>query len=244
MRRLMFFTILVLISFSLYSKTDVSKIVDKIDKLYRYNTTHSIVYMDIITPNWQRTLEMEMWTKGKDKALIKILSPAKEKGIKTLKNGNNLWNYLPKVDKVIKIPPSMMMSSWMGSDFTNDDLVKEFTFKEDYSFNLTGEDSLYFYIECLPHKDVPVVWSKVDLTVRKEDTIPVKTVFLDEKNKEIREIIYKDIRKVGKEKIPFVIEVIPKKKEGRKTVLRYKTLEINVPIKDNLFTLSGLRKAR
>ncbi len=227
----------------LYAQTDINSIIDKIDKLYRYQTTHSVVYMDIITPNWKRTLEMEMWTKGKDKALIKILSPAKERGIKTLKNGNNLWNYLPKVDKTIKIPPSMMMSSWMGSDFTNDDLVREFSFKDDYSFSLSSEDSLYYYIDCIPRKDLPVLWSKVEMTIRKSDTIPVKMVFLDDNGKEIREIIYSDIRKIKNEKVPFVIEVISKKKKGRKTVLRYKSLEIDVPVSDNLFSLAGLRRS-
>lgn len=105
------------------SELNVREIVKQIDELYRSESSYSELEMEIITPHWERTLKMKAWSKGMEKTFIRILAPAKEKGMVTLRIGNEMWNYLPKTNKVIKVPPSMMMSSWMGSDFTNDDLV-------------------------------------------------------------------------------------------------------------------------
>lgn len=118
------------------ANAEVTEIVKKIDELYRSATSSGEMEMEIITPNWQRTLRMKVWSKGMDKTFIRILEPQKEKGVATLRLGNEMWNFLPNVNKVIKIPPSMMMSSWMGSDFTNDDLVSEFTLLEDFTYKL------------------------------------------------------------------------------------------------------------
>ena len=109
-------------------------ILDRIDDLYRGKSSHAIMRMAVVTENWTRELELESWSMGKEKSLMRILSPRKEKGTATLKSGKQMWNYLPKVDRVIKIPSSMMGSSWMGSHFTNDDLVKESRMAEDYDF--------------------------------------------------------------------------------------------------------------
>ena len=120
--------------------------------------------MEIVTPHWQRTMAMDAWSIGMDKTFIRIKSPAKDKGIATLRIENEMWNYLPKTNKVIKVPPSMMMSSWMGSDFTNDDLVREFSLFEDYSYEMirpeNAVDSL-LYVNCIPREDLPVVWGNV-----------------------------------------------------------------------------------
>jgi outer membrane lipoprotein-sorting protein len=126
------------------------EIVKKVDELYRAETSKALVEMEIVTSHWERTLKMNIWSKGMDKTFIRILEPKKERGVATLRIGTEMWNYLPKTDKVIKIPPSMMMSSWMGSDFTNDDLVKEFTFLESYHFEMVtienpDEGVLYCY---------------------------------------------------------------------------------------------------
>ena len=111
---------------------DVQRIVERMDKLYRAETSYAEVEMDIVTPHWERTLTMRMWTEGMDRTFIYITSPKKDAGIATLRKGTEMWNYFPKINKVMKVPPSMMMGSWMGSDFTNDDLVKESSYTEDY----------------------------------------------------------------------------------------------------------------
>jgi len=119
---------------------DVKAIVKRMDELYRSDTSQTNMEMQIVTPHWERTLSLRVWTEGMDKTFIRIDAPKKEKGVTTLRIGNEMWNYLPKTNKVIKVPPSMMMGSWMGSDFTNDDLVKESSMLNDYSYDLIVPD--------------------------------------------------------------------------------------------------------
>ena len=152
--------------------SDILKIVEKMEKLYRSNSSYAEMEMQIITPHWERTLSLKAWSQGTDKMFILIVSPQKEEGTATLRIGNEMWNYLPKTNKVMKIPPSMMSSSWMGSDFTNDDLVKEISLTKDYEFSDVTpsemKDSL-IYIEFIPKQDVPIVWAKIITIVRKDD---------------------------------------------------------------------------
>ena len=128
-------------SFSVFAESSVEELLDQMDRLYRSDSSHATIEMQIVTENWERTTIMEVWSRGMDDTLIKILSPRKDKGIKTLKHGNQMWNYFPKINKVLKVPPSMMMNSWMGSDFTNDDLVKENTLADDYLSKLEPHPS-------------------------------------------------------------------------------------------------------
>ncbi len=241
MKRIIFIVLFLIFVNGLFG--DALSIVKKVDKMYRYNSTHAIIEMNIITPNWERTMEMEIWTKGVDKTFIKILKPAKEKGITTLRIGKDMWNYLPKTDKVIKIPPSMMMASWMGSDFTNDDLVKEFTFEKDYIFEIAEENDSIVIVKCNPRPDLPVIWSYIKVGVRKKDTIPIYENFYDEDNNIIREMLFKDIKIFQGVKLPSVLELIPMNKEGHKTVIKYKNLEFNKRISDKIFSLKNLKKA-
>lgn len=221
------------------------KIVEKVDELYRATTSEALVEMEISTPHWQRTLKMRIWTEGTEKTFIRILEPKKEKGIATLRIGTEMWNYLPKINKVMKIPPSMMMSSWMGSDFTNDDLVKEFTFVESYHFEMTSvenpEDGV-LYVKCIPKENLPIVWGHIVIAVRESTYIPLWQKNYDEKGKLMREITFKDISTFGDRKIPSVMELVPVTKEGHKTVLRYLEAQFDVPIGHDIFTLRNLRK--
>jgi outer membrane lipoprotein-sorting protein len=155
---------------------DVEEVVRKIDELYRASSSYSRLEMEIVTTHWQRTLDMNIWTEGKEKTFIRILSPPKEKGVATLRLKTEMWNYLPRANKVIKIPPSMMMSSWMGSDFNNDDLVKEFTLLDDYTYNLVRPQDAkpdLLYVEFRPKENLPIVWEKIVTAVEKERLIPV-----------------------------------------------------------------------
>lgn len=223
------------------------QIVDDIDKLYRSASSYSEIEMEIITPHWQRTLKMKCWTQGMDKTLIRILSPQKEKGVATLRIKNQMWNYLPKTNKVIKVPPSMMMNSWMGSDFTNDDLVKEFSLFEDYTYELTTVDSAadsVIYINCIPREDLPIVWGNIVIAARKSDHIPIWQKYYDEKGKLIRTLTYKEIKTFGSHTLPSVMEMIPHTKKGHKTIIRYLRLDFDTPVDDNIFSLRNLRAAR
>ena len=155
------------------SNLDPEKILDNVDDIYRSNASHGIITLAVTTVNWQRTLTLEQWSKGQDKTLIKVLKPKKEKDLATLRVDNNVWNYMPKVKRVIKIPSSMMSSSWMGSHFTNDDLVKQSRMTENYTFSITfegmREEKNIVEITCLPKKNAAVVWGKVVVTIQDGD---------------------------------------------------------------------------
>ena len=246
--RIIFLVVLVLpstgLSEDIDSDTVLKKIVKKIDELYRSKSSYSEMEMTISTPHWERTLTMNVWTEGMEKTFIRILSPAKEKGIATLRIGNEMWNYLPKTDKVMKIPPSMMMSSWMGSDFTNDDLVKEISLIDDYDYKIISppdaNDSL-LYIELVPHENVAIVWGKIITAVRESDFLPVEEKFYDEKGKLMRVMNFLEIKKLGGKTLPTLLEVIPQNKEGNKTVIRYNKAQFDIELDDNIFSLRNLK---
>ncbi|MFH1335203.1 MAG: outer membrane lipoprotein-sorting protein [Candidatus Zixiibacteriota bacterium] len=223
---------------------DVQEIVHQVDQLYRSRFSYSEVEMEIVTPHWQRTLSMQAWTQGMDQTFIRITAPDKEKGMATLRIKNEMWNYLPKTNKVIKIPPSMMMSSWMGSDFTNDDLVKEFSLYDDFSYQLIpsekgSEDTIL--INCIPRPDLPVVWHNIVIAVRKEDHLPVWQKYYNEKGQLMRILNYSDVKKFGTRTLPATMEMIPQREEGHKTVIRYLTLDFDRKINPEVFSLRNLR---
>ncbi len=238
-----------LFAFPLFAQThlsdeDIHKIVERIDELYRANSSYSVMEMDIVTPHWERTLKMKIWTEGKKKTFIRITAPAKEQGVGTLRIGNEMWNYLPKTNKVIKVPPSMMMSSWMGSDFNNDDLVKEFTMVDDYTYQLItppNPEPGLLYIRFIPKEGLPIVWGKIIISARAEDYIPVQENYYDDKGKLMRVMNFKDIKVFDGRKIPSVLELIPQTEEGHKTVLRYIEAKFNLDIGNDVFTLRHLR---
>lgn len=163
---------------------DPKKILDGVDDLYRSNSSHGIITLSVKTVNWQRALTLEQWSKGEDKSLLKILKPKKEKGLATLRVNNNVWNYMPKVKRVVKIPSSMMSSSWMGSHFTNDDLVKQSRMTEDYTFSITFEGmhdgKEIIEVTCLPNNEAAVVWGKIEVVVYADNYIPLRMIYYDE----------------------------------------------------------------
>jgi len=220
-------------------------IVKKVDELYRATTSEALVEMQIITPHWQRTLKMNAWSEGMDKTFIRILEPKKEQGMATLRIGTEMWNFLPKTNKVIKIPPSMMMSSWMGSDFTNDDLVKEFTFLESYLFEMTSPENPennVLYVKCIPKEDLPIVWGHIIVAVQEGTYMPLWQKYYDEKGKLMREMTFKEVKPFGEREIPSVMELISTTKEGHKTVLHYLEAKFDIQLDEDIFTLRNLRR--
>ena len=225
-------------------ETDVRAIVKEIDELYRAESSYSEFEMEIQTPHWQRTLAGIAWSQGMDKTFLRLTAPRKEKGVATLRIENEMWNYLPKTEKVIKVPPSMMMSSWMGSDFTNDDLVKEFSLFDDYTYEETtvedASDDL-IYINCIPREDLAIVWGNIIIAVQRDGHIPAWQRYYDEKGVLMRVLSYSEPREFGGRLIPAVLEMVPTTKEGHKTVIRYLKLEFNVDAGDGIFSLRHLQ---
>ncbi len=225
------------------------EIIRRMDTLMRGDTSAGIYEMTVRDPNWERTLRLKVWEKRKEKkTFIRILSPPKEEGIGTLKIGFEMWNYLPKVEKTIKVPPSMMMQAWMGSDFTNDDLVKESSIVEDYLHRLTGEVKMdgfdAYRIEAVPKPDAPVVWDKILYWVRKGDYVPLRQEFYSERGELIRVMTFSEIKETGGRVIPTLWRMRPVKKEGKETVLRIIDVEFNKSIDEDVFTLRNLTRVR
>jgi len=226
---------------------DVKEVVGRIDQLYRTDASYSEVEMEISTPHWQRTLTMKVWTKTNEKTFIRILSPPREEGIATLRLGNEMWNFLPRANKVIKIPPSMMMSSWMGSDFTNNDLVNEYTLLDDYRSEFVQPDDAkpeLLYVSLKPKEGLPVIWAEIIVAVGKGDYTPIWERYYDERDRLMRIIYFKDLKQFGGRVIPSVMEVVPQEKEGQKTVLRYLHAEFDAEIPDEIFSSRNLRARR
>ncbi|MBI4843839.1 MAG: outer membrane lipoprotein-sorting protein [Nitrospirae bacterium] len=230
-----------------YDVLTVDEIVDKMDKLYRSKTSRGQIEMMIASENWERTLTMDIWSEGLDMTFIRIKSPKKDTDIATLRMKNEMWNYFPKINKVMKVPPSMMMSSWMGSDFTNDDLVKESSMREDYTGRLiTSEvaDTANYYIELIPKADIPTVWAKIILVVSKGDYLPVRETYYDEKGQKMRIMEFSEPKTFSGRKIPSVLVMKPLNKPGKKTVIKYIDLEFDIKLEPDIFTLRNLQRMK
>ena len=226
---------------------DVETIIKKIDQLYRSESSRADIEMHIVTPHWERTLAMKVWSKGMDKTFIRITAPKKEQGVATLRIGNEMWNYLPKTNKTMKIPPSMMMGSWMGSDFTNDDLVRESSMLDDYTYQyVTPEDASpgHLYVQLVPKEDSPIVWGKIVAAVQSDDYTPVWQRFYDEKGELMRIMNFKEIKTFGDKALPSMVEIIPQNKEGHKTVVRWVNATFDSDVDDKIFTRRNLQKRR
>ncbi|MBD3370904.1 outer membrane lipoprotein-sorting protein [Candidatus Fermentibacteria bacterium] len=235
--------ILVSVGLALASGPSLEQTISFLDSLYRSESSYSEMKMHITTPNWERTLEMKVWTEGMDKTFIRIVSPPREAGMATLRIGNEMWNYLPNTNSIMRIPPSMMMGSWMGSDFTNDDLVRETTFFDDYDYAWTriGDSREgMLYIELTPHSDAPVVWGKVICCVREKDLLPVWMRYYDEDGDLMRVMNYGEYAEMGGRTIPTVMELVPQDEEGS-TTLTFLEADFDIGVDPNIFSMRNLR---
>ena len=228
------------------SNLDPEIILNNVDDIYRSNTSHGILTLSVKTSNWQRSLTLEQWSKGNDMHLLKVLKPKKEKDLATLRVDNNVWNYMPKVKRVVKIPSSMMSSSWMGSHFTNDDLVKQSRMVIDYNFSITYEglrDGVDIVeISCIPKKNAAVVWGKVEVIVYRNDFIPLNIVYYDEDLKLSRTLKFSNIQVLGGKKIPLQMMMVPTDEPEESTAILWEKIEFDIVIKDDFFSLRKLQE--
>ena len=202
--------------------------------------------MTVKTPRWQRALELQAWIDRPRRSFIRILGPAKEAGIASLRIGAEMWNYLPTVERTIKIPPSMMMQPWMGSDFTNDDLVKESSLVDDYTHRIIGSDTVggtpSYVVESTPKPDAPVVWGRIVFRVRKADFLPVREEFYDERGALVRVMSFSDVRSLGGRTVPTRWEMRPVGKPENVTTVVMTSAIYDAPISSDIFTQRNLTK--
>ncbi len=227
-------------------KVDVDAVVAHFEDLYRSDTSEADVELIITKPRRTRTMRMQIWTRGKEHALIVITAPPREKDTATLKVERNLWNYLPRIRRTIRIPPSMMLASWMGSDFTNDDLVREASFVDDYSYEFLGEtenpEGWLIRFDAKP--DVPGLWSRFDLIVDRQDLLPLRAEYFDRRGDSARMLHWSDVKVLDGRKLPVHMTLIPNDKPDQKTELIYHDLKFNTEVPERMFSLSELERRR
>jgi outer membrane lipoprotein-sorting protein len=225
-----------------------TEIVTKADQKVRGETNQGSMKMTIVRPSWTREMSMKTWSKGTEFSLILVTAPARDKGTAFLKREQEIWNWQPSIDRVIKLPPSMMMQSWLGSDFTNDDLIRESSVVEDYTHRLIGSETIEgldaYKIEMIPKEDAPVVWGKLLVWIDKEDFIQLKTEFYDEDDYLVNTMLGKNIKMMGGKKLASLLEVIPADEEGNKTMVEYLELEFDQPIPESFFSLQNMKRVK
>ncbi len=222
-----------------------TEIVKQADDKMRGQTSQAEMIIRTVRPGWSRELAVKTWMKGNSLAIILIQAPVKDKGIVFLKRGKEVWNWMPRLERSIKLPPSMMSQSWMGTDFTNDDLVRESSIVIDYNHTLAGDTVVAgrdcHIIEMMPKPDAPVVWSKLIVCIDKKDYLELYTRFFDDDGKLVNILLASDIKKMDGRLIPTRLEMIPADKKNQKTEIVYTYILFNKPIDDQLFTLENMR---
>ncbi len=222
----------------------VEELLDATDDAQRGTSSHGFMTMHVKTDRYERTMKMEVWSRGTDDSLVRILEPAKEKGVSTLKVGDNMWNYLPKVDRTLKIAGAALSGSWMGSHFTNDDLVKQSRMKEDYTYALTAEPgagSDVYVIELVPKPDAPVVWGKVVVKVG-ADKQPREITYWDEKGELVRTMGFHDVKDMSGRTFPTRMRIEPADDPGGFPEVTSGGREFDVALDDRLFSLQALKR--
>ena len=234
-------------SFSV-SAIEVKELIHHIDQLWRGETSSSNMTMTVKTQRYERSMTMEAWSRGKDFSLVVIRQPIKDKGIATLKVEENIWNYLPKIDRVTKVPSSMMSGSWMGSHFTNDDLVKESTFEDDYTSSITFEgtrDGVAIYeLTSIPKVDAAVVWGKVVMQIEQKTLAPHRALYYDEEGILIRTMTFDQPQQINKLTVPMRLTLQPEDKPEESTVIVYKEIKLDIPLEETFFSLQNLQRRR
>ncbi len=225
---------------------DVDSLLRRFDEMYESSGTMAVVEIEITRPGKTRSLRMRSWSKGADKALIVIDAPSRDAGTATLKVERNLWNYLPKISRTIRVPASLMMGSWMGSDLTNDDLVRESSYGEDYEAALIGpsEDPPGWIVDLKARPEIPGLWERVEIVFSRDQLVPVRSRYFDRKGRLARTMHLDEIKTIGDKLVATRIMVEPEREPGKRTVLRYLEVNFDVELDENLFSLAQLERRR
>ena len=232
----------------LLNAQNATEIIRKADEKARGKTSTASITIQIVRPNWTREMKVKAWTKGNDLSMILVNEPVKDKGVVYLKRKKEVWNWIPSIERNIKLPPSMMSQSWMGTDFTNDDLVKEASMVEDYTHSIVGDTVIdqrpCYKIQLLPKPASVVVWGRLLMCVDKKDNLMLYVEYYDEDGKLINTMKTSDIKILGGRLLPARMEMIPADKRNIKTVLIYNSLEFDKPIDDSFFTSQNMPRVK
>ena len=215
------------------------QIIEKADQNMQGESNISTMTMTIKRPAWERTVGFKNWVKGRDLALTLVTEPAKEKGQAFLKRKNDMWNYVPSIGRLVKLPPSMMSQGWMGSDYTNDDILNESSLVQDFTQEIisTGDfqGSKCYQLRLTPLENSNVVWGKIITWVSCTDFIFLKSEYYDENQALVRTETAGDIKIMDGRKIPTILEIIPADEPQNRTIVKIQSMDFDVKIDDNFF---------
>jgi len=218
------------------------------DKFNGEMSGYSVMSMTIVRPTWQRTIEFKSWAMENDYALTLITAPAREKGQTFLKRGSEMWSWNPTINRLIKLPPSMMSQGWMGSDYTNDDILRESSVVDDYTHTLEGEEEiggrLCYKIKLTAREDAQVLWGSQIWWVDKNEFITLKAELYDEDGYLVRTETGTDLKTMDGRFIPTTLELVPAEKDGNKTIVKILEMKFNITIKESFFSQQNMKTIR
>lgn len=223
---------------------ELDDVLDHLDDLYRSQSSHAVMRMVVERERGTRELRLESWSRGEDDALIVIREPAREAGTATLRTDEGLWNYAPRADRLIRIPTGLLSESWMGSHFTNDDLMRETSYDDDYDASLSWTERdgrRWLEVTMTPKPDAPVVYTRLVFLLTPEDWIPERWEYWDE-GELVRVMTFEDVRTVSGRPLPMRLVIRPTDAPEERTVVEYQVLELDIPVDESLFTRRGLRR--
>ena len=227
------------------SPPDVDRLLARMDDLYRSRSSIARMEITVTTPRNVRTLRIEAWTRGEEEALVVVEAPPREAGTATLKVGENLWNWLPRIARTIRVPPSMMLGSWMGTDFTNDDLVKESSLRKDFVAKVDRRSAApagwWLALEAKP--GVVGRWARIELLVG-DDDLPIAERHFDRKGRLARTMAFDEVKVLGGRRLPARMVLVPEGDPGKRTEMRYLEARFDVPLPADVFSLSRLERSR
>lgn len=227
---------------------DPKAIMQRMEDNIRGDASYTEMTMETVRPRYTREISMKSWSLGDDYALILVTAPARDQGTAFLKRQDEIWNYVPNIDRTVKMPPSMMSQSWMGSDFTNDDLVRGVSTIDDFDHTLLGTETIYgvecYKIEMIPHPETPVAYEKIIRWVSKGSYLPVRVENYDDRGELVSTINFREVKNLGGRDYPTIMEMIPHDKSGHKTIITTHKADFDITLSPNYFSQQNMRNAR
>lgn len=251
MKRIQILTLglLLLTSLPAFAQVDVKDIIRKTEEKRRgIESSQAEITMTIIRPEWTRSMSLKSWSKGDDYAMMLVTAPARDKGTATLKREKEVWNWMPTIERTIKLPPSMMSQSWMGSDFTNNDLVQEVSIIDDYDHKILKDSTIQgracWKIQSIPHEGVAVVWGKIHAFIDKTDYLMLRSEYFDEDGYLVNILQASGIKNIGGRTFAAKLEMIPVEEKGNKTVLEYQNIIFDQDIPETFFSVQNMKRLK
>jgi outer membrane lipoprotein-sorting protein len=242
-----FWMLLFLLPFGVNGQSALD-IITEADNKMKGKSSKSESMITIVRPSYTRDMTMVSWTMGRNYSLTYITAPKRDMGSTFLNRDKEVWSYTPSIERTVKLPPSMMSQNWMGTDFTNDDLVQQSSIVTDYTHSLLGEENIEGYscykIQMIPHENAAIVWGKVIVWIEKKEYMQLKVEFYDEDGYLVNTMLGKEPKVFSGKLLPAVMEMIPADKPGNKTILRTLSLEFDIPIDESFFSTRNMKSVR